>query len=109
MRVAVVFFSGFCAVSVVSFRSVSGSALAAGCSSWWLRPGRSGGGVRLVARFASFAAASGFARRWSGSAGCRFVSVRPCPAVVGAWVVSVPVLVPPSSPVFGWGAWDSLP
>jgi hypothetical protein len=95
--------------SVPFFRSVSGSALACHCSSWWLRPARSGGGVRLVARFASFGSASAFARRWAGAAGCRFVAVRRCPAVAGAWVVSVPVVVPASSSVFSWGAWSALP
>lgn len=90
---------------VVSFRSVSGLALAFGCCSWWLRPGRSGGGFRLVARFASFGAAGRFAVRCSGRVG-RSVAVRP----VGAeWVVSVPVSVPLGSVARGWGAWDSLP
>ena len=93
---------------VRSFRSVSGSALSSGCSSWWLRPGRSGGGFRLVARFASFSAASLFAYRLAGSCGFRFVSVRCCQWVRGSWLVSVPVSVPAGSVVRGWGPWDSL-
>ena len=96
-------------MSVRFFRSVAGFAISAGCSSWWLRPGRSGGGFRLVARFASFSAASSFARRLAGSCGFHFVAVRPCPSVRGAWVVSVPVSVPAGSSVRQWGAWDSLP
>ncbi len=96
-------------VPVVSFRVVSGSALACSAVSWWLRPGRSGGGFRLVARFPSLALASLFARRWAGACGFSAVAVRPCPAVPGCWVVSVPVVVPASSPVRGWGAWSALP
>ena len=93
---------------VRSFRSVSGSALSSGCSSWWLRPGRSGGGFRLVARFGSFGSASGFARSLACSSGCGFVSVRCCQWVLGSWLVSVPVSVPPSASVRGWDPWDSL-
>ena len=88
-----------------SSRSVSGLALATGCVSWWVRPGRSGGGFRLVARFVFFASAGLFARRCAGRVG-RAVVVRPS---AGSWVVSVPVSVPPSSSSRDWGAWSALP
>jgi hypothetical protein len=65
-------------------------------------------GVVAVARFASPAAAAGFARSWSrrlpvACCGCR---VRAVPAAVGvapSWVVSVPV-APPPVPVRRGGA-----
>ena len=92
-------------MSFPSFRSVSGLALATGCVSWWVRPGRSSGGFRVVARFGSFASAGSFARRCARLAG-RSVAVRPS---AGSWVVSVPVSVPLSSSSREWGAWSALP
>ena len=77
-------------MSVVSFRSVSGSALAFGCQRWWVRRGRwVAERDILVAVFASFSSASAFARRWAGECGYGSVLVRA--SSVGRWFVSVPV------------------
>lgn len=76
--------------SVRSVRSVAGSAVGCGASSWWVRCSvRSVSGLVLVAGFASLPAASAFARRWAGRLGGG-VRVRPAPVGSG-FCVSVPV------------------
>lgn len=73
-----------------SFRSVAGSALAAGCVSWSVRQSsRSFSGSVVVPVFGSAAAAATFATRWSARCGV--------PVVVRGLSVSVPcVWVPPA-------------
>lgn len=90
---------------MIPFRVIVGHALCRGAISWWLRPGRSGGGFRVVALFLRREAAAELAIRAAGLVG-RSVVVRPRPS--GGWVVSVPVAVPSRSLAVDWGAWESL-
>jgi hypothetical protein len=76
-------------ISAISFKSVSGSALAHGCSTWRVRKSiHSFTGSVISAVFSEFQLAANFARRWAVNCGYRFCAVR---RVGSSFSVSVPV------------------
>ncbi len=77
------------------WRSLVGSALAAGAVRWRLRPSsRSFAGAVVVAGFSSPAAAAAFASAFGWWCGCALAVRR---FAGGVWGVSVPVCAPPSA------------
>jgi hypothetical protein len=78
------------------WRSLVGSALAAGAVRWRLRcSSRSFSGAVVVAGFSSPAAAAAFASAFGWWCGCALCVRR---FAGGVWGVSVPVCAPPASP-----------
>jgi len=81
------------------WRSLVGSALAAGALRWRLRASpRSFSGAVVVVGFGSPAAAASFASAWSGWVGFAVAVRRFAGAAGPVWGVSVPVSAPPVLP-----------